>query len=261
MRLKMLGMQKNKKKKHSTRYPHLSSLIVEQISIYFNNYVPQEILSDIATNTFLTFFPRNQVNGQQYDDGVPAEEVNAIRALLQPENFKYEMHRRALENYLESLLEAVREPENDEYEYYDDEKRSIATMAKNGQLPTASPETEESLSEEDSNGHKRNLASMARSGMIGGKRNIQSLARQMNYGSGKRNIGSLMRNNMFPDSGKRNIGSVVRGYGKRNIGYMRNYGKRNVGTLARDWALPKFTGSKYMDGESTGTFHYKGHLI
>jgi hypothetical protein len=159
------------------------------------------------------------------------------------------MHRKSLENALENILESAREQNDfDEYEQYDeDEKRSIATLAKNGQLPTASPETDESLSEDD-NGHKRNLASMARSGMIGGKRNIQSLARQ--YSSGKRNIGSLMRNNMFPDSGKRNIGSIVRGYGgKRNVGYMRNaYGKRNVGTLARDWALPKFTGSKYMDG-------------
>lgn len=178
--------------------------------------------------------------------------MNAVlRALLQPENSKYEMHRKSLQNALENLLEASREPDFDEYEMYDeDEKRSIATLAKNGQLPTVgAPDADEALGEDD-NGHKRNLASMARSGMIGGKRNIQSLARQTNYGGGKRNIGSLMRNNMFPDSGKRNIGSIVKGYGKRNVGYMRNsYGKRNVGTLARDWALPKFTGSKYMDGK------------
>ena len=176
--------------------------------------------------------------------------MNAVlRALMQPENLKYEMHRKSLQNALENLMQ--REPDFDEYELYDeDEKRSIATLAKNGQLPTVgAPDADEALGEDD-NGHKRNLASMARSGMIGGKRNIQSLARQTNYGGGKRNIGSLMRNNMFPDSGKRNIGSIVKGYGKRNVGYMRNaYGKRNVGTLARDWALPKFTGSKYMDGE------------
>lgn len=197
-------------------------------------------------------FSRNQVNGQQYDDNVPAEELSAVlRALLQPENFKYEMHRKSLENALENMLEAARDSESDEYEQYDeDEKRSIATLAKNGQLPTVgSPDVDETLSEDD-NGHKRNLASMARSGMIGGKRNIQSLARQLNYGSGKRNIGAVMRNNMFPESGKRNLASIRNG--KRSIGYMRNtYGKRNVGTLARDWVLPKFTGSKYMDGELT----------
>lgn len=199
------------------------------------------------------FSSRNQVNGQQYDDSVPAEELNAVlRALLQRENMKYEMHRNSIMNDLDNLLESTRDSEYNEYDQYDeDEKRSIATLAKNGQLPTVgSPDIDESLSEDD-NGHKRNLASMARSGMIGGKRNVQSLARQMNFGGGKRNIGSLMRNNMFPDSGKRNLGSLVRnGYGKRNIGYMKNaYGKRNVGTLARDWALPKFTGSKYMDGK------------
>lgn len=51
----------------------------------------------------------------------------------------------------------------------------------------------------------------------------------------------MRANNMFPGSGqKRNVASMARN----------GYGKRNVGTLARDWALPKFsTGSKYMDGE------------
>jgi hypothetical protein len=202
------------------------------------------------------FFSRNQVNGQQYDDNTPAEELDAVvRALLQQENLKYEMHRQSLENKLQKIFQALREPEFEDYEqqYDEDEKRSIATLAKNGQLPTVgSPDIETESVSEDDNGHKRNLASMARSGMIGGgKRNIQSLARQMNFGGGKRNIGALMRNNMFPESGKRNLGSIVRGYGgKRNIGYMRNgYGKRNVGTLARDWVLPKFTGSKYMDGK------------
>lgn len=134
------------------------------------------------------------------------------------------------------MLAAAREP--DDYELFDDdEKRSIATLAKNGQLPSREPDTEmESLN--DDNGHKRNIASMARSGLIGGKRNIQALAKQWQYGNGKRNIGSIMRGNMFPGS-KRNIASMARN----------GFGKRNVGALARDWALPKFTGSKYMDGE------------
>lgn len=188
------------------------------------------------------FSSRNQVNGQQYsDDNVPAEELNAIvSALLQPGNFKYEMHRKSLENALENILAAARE--SDYYESFeDDEKRSIATLAKNGQLPSKEPETEmESISDDD-NGHKRNIASMARSGLIGGKRNVQSLARQWQYVNGKRNIGSIMRSNMFPGSGnKRNIASIR---GSR-------FGKRNVGTLARDWALPKYIGSKYMDGKS-----------
>lgn len=186
------------------------------------------------------FLSRIQVKGQQYsDENLPAEELNAVlRAILLPENYKYEMHRKSLENALENMLAAAREP--DDYELYeDDEKRSIATLAKNGQLPSREPDTEmESLS--DDNGHKRNIASMARSGLIGGKRNIQSLAKQWQYGNGKRNIGSIIRGNMFPgSSSKRNIASMARN----------GYGKRNVGALARDWSLPKYTGSKYMDGE------------
>lgn len=185
-------------------------------------------------------FPsRKQVNGQYSDENVSAEELNAVlRSIYQPENFKYEMHRRALENALEGLLEAARE--SDYYEQYDeDEKRSIATLAKNGQLPSKEPDTEMDSLGDDDNGHKRNIASMARSGLIGGKRNIQALARQWQFANGKRNLGSVMRTNMFPGSGKRNMASMARA----------GYGKRNVGTLARDWALPKFSGAKYMDGK------------
>lgn len=174
-----------------------------------------------------------------------------LRALLQPENYKYEMHRKSLENALENMLAAARE--SDYYEQFEeDDKRSIATLAKNGQLPSREPDTEMESLNEDDNGHKRNIASMARSGLIGGKRNIQSLARQWQYVNGKRNIGSIMRTNMFPGSGqKRNVASMARN----------GYGKRNVGTLARDWALPKFsTGSKYMDGEFA-TFSYLSPLF
>jgi hypothetical protein len=153
------------------------------------------------------------------------------------------MHRKALENAFENLMQ-------DYYGYEtsqdSDEKRSIATLAKNGQLPASKeqPDVDEEIIEEDDNGHKRNLASMARSGMIsGGKRNIQSLARQWQYVNGKRNIGSLMRNNNML-TGKRNIASLAKNYGGYN-------GKRNVGALARDWSLPtRFSGSKYMDGKN-----------
>jgi hypothetical protein len=134
---------------------------------------------------------------------------------------------------IKELLEVVEQEMDIDDE--EDQKRSIATLAKNGQLPSREPDTDINDNEQ-----KRNIASMARSGMIGGKRNIQSLARQMQYASGKRNIGSLMRNNMFPDSGKRNIASLARS----------GFGKRNVGTLARDYALPKFNNLKYFDGNS-----------
>lgn len=179
-----------------------------------------------------------QVNGQHYSDdsGVSTEDLDVVwRDLINSENLKYEMHKNALENVLQKILAAR---ESDYYESLDDDdenvitRRSIAMMAKNGQLPSKQPDTEMG---EDDNGHKRNLASMARSGLLGGKRNIQSIARKWNYVNGKRNIGSIKQ--QFP--GKRNMASLAR-----------NFGKRNVGALARDWALPKITQeSKYMDGQ------------
>lgn len=147
-----------------------------------------------------------------------------------------------LENAFANLLNAYATArDNDYYEpIEEDEKRSIATLAKNGQLPSREPEADIDSISEDENGHKRNIASMARSGMMGGKRNIASLARQWQYTNGKRNIGSLMRNNMFPGtSGKRNLASLARS----------GFGKRNIGTLARDWTLPKISGAKFADGE------------
>lgn len=160
------------------------------------------------------------------DPNLPAEELNEIvDAILDPENFKYEMHRKALENALENILASTRDSD---YLFDDEDKRSIATLAKNGQLPSKEPETEMESLNSDENGHKRNIASMARGGLIGGKRNIQSLARSQ-YGNGKRNIGSVFRGNMFPVSSA--------------------YGKRNVNALARDWALPKFPGLKKFNGK------------
>lgn len=153
------------------------------------------------------------------------------------ENAKYPMHRQALENALTNVLRLYY---NDDYDSLDeDEKRSIATLAKNGQLPSREPDTDMEALGEDDNGHKRNIGSLARSGMMGGKRNIGSVARQWQYTGGKRNIGSLMRNNNMFAGGKRNIAALARS----------GFGKRNVGTLARDFALPKFNGAKYtFDG-------------
>lgn len=185
------------------------------------------------------FTSRKQVKGQYSNaDDTIEDEINAIERAL-AENSKYEMHRRALEKIFGGLLNSYARDADYYEQAEDDEKRSIATLAKNGQLPSREPDTEMDSIGEDDNGHKRNIASMARTGMIGGKRNIQSIARQLQYSNGKRNIGSLMRNNMFPGSGKRNIASLARS----------GFGKRNVGTLARDWVLPKLnSGLKYADG-------------
>lgn len=121
-------------------------------------------------------------------------------------------------------------------------KRSIATLAKNGQLPSREPDTDESNSDNQWMNEKRNIGSLVRSGLMAGsgKRNIGSLARSYELPSfGKRNLASIVRASARPGSGgssaKRNIAALARG----NI--LPLYGgeyKRNVGALARDWSLP-----------------------
>ncbi|XP_053610969.1 neuropeptide-like precursor 1 [Plodia interpunctella] len=88
-------------------------------------------------------------------------------------------------------------------------KRSISTLAKNGQLPTfRSPydETDKQEQDDDESHEKRNIASIARLRSYAAmKRNIQALARdgyragrgQYNQPNDKRNLASLARNGMI----------------------------------------------------------------
>ncbi|CAG4955936.1 unnamed protein product [Parnassius apollo] len=87
-------------------------------------------------------------------------------------------------------------------------KRSISTLAKNGQLPTfRSPNGEADKTEEDDDEvhDKRNIASIARLRSYSAKRNIQALARDgyrvgrghYNQPNDKRNIASMARNGMI----------------------------------------------------------------
>ncbi|XP_040164232.1 neuropeptide-like 1 isoform X2 [Anopheles arabiensis] len=116
-------------------------------------------------------------------------------------------------------------------------KRSLATLAKNGQLPSRDTESEDTTPDGEWNEDKRNVASALQSGyMLNGKRNIASLARKYEL-PGKRNIQSLLRTGMLPSiAPKRNIQSLAR----ENVltGYGSIY-KRNIQTLVRDWSLPK----------------------
>lgn len=118
----------------------------------------------------------------------------------------------------------------------DDIKRSIATLAKNGQLPSKEPETDETPASQWTM-EKRNIGALARSGLLGGKRNIASLARNYDFSPyGKRNLASLVRMGMNPSyTPKRNIASLAR---SNLIPYFAET-KKNVGALARDWSLPK----------------------
>ncbi|GBP31894.1 Neuropeptide-like 1 [Eumeta japonica] len=94
-------------------------------------------------------------------------------------------------------------------------KRSISTLAKNGQLPTfRSPYDDTDKHEEEDDGHdKRNLASIARMRSYAVmKRNIQALARdgyrggrQSSQQNNKRNIASLARSGFIHKRGDSNI--------------------------------------------------------
>lgn len=116
-------------------------------------------------------------------------------------------------------------------------KRSIATLAKNGQLPSREPDTDDSATGQQWMNEKRNIGALARS-QSAGKRNIGSLARSYELPSyGKRNLASIVRSSMRPgavSSYKRNMASLARG----NILPLYGEPKRNVGALARDWSLP-----------------------
>lgn len=104
----------------------------------------------------------------------------------------------------------------------DDIKRSIATLAKNGQLPSREPETED-LGETQWNDYKRNIGSLARSGHIA---------------AGKRNIAALARDFELPANGKRNLPSILRLGGNSNG--QQQQPKRNVAALARGNFYPYY---------------------
>uniref|UniRef100_A0A182PSC5 Neuropeptide-like 1 n=1 Tax=Anopheles epiroticus TaxID=199890 RepID=A0A182PSC5_9DIPT len=129
-------------------------------------------------------------------------------------------------------------------------KRSLATLAKNGQLPSRDTESEDTTPEGDWSEDKRNVVSAFKSGyMPNGKRNIASLARKYEL-PGKRNIQSLLRTGMLPSiAPKRNIQSLARenalaGYGSVD--------KRNIQTLVRDWNLPQQHNKLSESTSSTG---------
>ncbi|XP_011698042.1 PREDICTED: uncharacterized protein LOC105455990 isoform X2 [Wasmannia auropunctata] len=164
------------------------------------------------------------------------------------------------------------------------EKRSVATLAKNGDLPVTTHEREDD--DEDDDEKRSILSSDNVDELINGrvltdddnrrralgiydylaeldpevaeypldKRNVGSLARDFALPTGRRHIGSVARDYGFP-SGKRNIGSLARQStlplgGKRNVASLARdsmlpqTGKRNVAALARDSALPY--GKRYL---------------
>lgn len=110
----------------------------------------------------------------------------------------------------------------------EDLKRSIANLAKNGQLPLQNDE-------------KRGIESLARNGELHRKRELQEFLDSL---YDKRNIGSLARNYNFPSYGKRFVGSLARNGDLNRF----NPDKRNIASLARDGT--KMTGKRLDDTNS-----------
>lgn len=109
-------------------------------------------------------------------------------------------------------------------------KRSLANLAKNGQLPSRENYDDQTIG--PWNNDKRNIGSIARGG--------GSL-------SGKRNVGALARDFLLPQNGKRNLPSILRSGGGSSTSSThgpQHQPKRNVGTLARDNLLPYYHQSR-----------------
>lgn len=117
-------------------------------------------------------------------------------------------------------------------------KRSIATLAKNDQMPFREYDDEEA----DPWNSKRNIGSVARGGLL----------------SGKRNVGALARDYVLPTSnGKRNLPSILRSGGGGGSSTSSTHGpqqpKRNVATLARDNLFPYYHQNKNEKRDVTAT--------
>nr|NP_001137760.1 Neuropeptide-like precursor 1, isoform C [Drosophila melanogaster]ACL83213.1 Neuropeptide-like precursor 1, isoform C [Drosophila melanogaster] len=190
----------------------------------------------------------------------PCEMESLINQLMSPSP-EYQLHASALRNQLKNLLRerqlAVGEeqPLGEYPDYLEEDKRSVAalaaqgllnapkrslaTLAKNGQLPTAEPG--EDYGDADSgepSEQKRYIGSLARAGglMTYGKRNVGTLARdfQLPIPNGKRNIATMARLQSAPSTHrdpKRNVAAVAR-YNSQH-GHIQRAGaeKRNLGAL------------------------------
>lgn len=196
------------------------------------------------------------VQPQNTDDGTisPCELETIINQLTNPSP-EYQLHVSALRSQLKNLIRSSQTPTTndlnlDDYDFTEEDKRSIAslasvgqgymnrpympkrslaTLAKNGQLPT--PEPDEADHQTNRWQNKRYLGSLARGGgmrfLNGGKRNIGALARDYQLPSnGKRNLATLARLGLL-GSPKRNMASLAR----YNSGFRGAAEKRNLGAL------------------------------
>ncbi|XP_012347316.1 neuropeptide-like 1 isoform X2 [Apis florea] len=140
------------------------------------------------------------------------------------------------------------------------QKRSIATLAKNDDLPIS---LHDRMAENEDDEEKRAVISsdhsILRDYLPSNGRSDEQVLRD--FSMEKRNVGTLARDFALPP-GRRNIASLIRDYdqgrenrvsfpGKRNVASLartytlpQNGGKRNVGSVAREYGLPY--GKRYV---------------
>ncbi|KAK0179013.1 hypothetical protein PV327_007840 [Microctonus hyperodae] len=163
---------------------------------------------------------------------------------------------RAYLSAIERAHKMVEDPERVDILPFESEKRSIATLAKNGDLPISlhdrnqdGDEDEEKRSEISLSPEELLKTYIGRAGeqtgksaeeiindytLPNGELDIESLS--TDFQSSKRNVGALARDYALP-SGRRNVASSI------SHDYSLPYGKRNIAALARDRMLPNI-GSK-----------------
>ncbi|XP_011179390.2 neuropeptide-like 1 isoform X2 [Zeugodacus cucurbitae] len=165
----------------------------------------------------------------------PYDLDSLINQLVYP-NPVYQLHASALRSQLRNLLRerqlaadtAAAANENEQaynaaapdYDYIDEDKRSVASLAAQGMLHP-----------------KRSLATLAKNGQLPSLPDPED-AEPTAPNEDKRYVGALARSGGFATYGKRNIGTLARDY------QLPQNGKRNLATLARLGLLTKGDGSK-----------------
>ncbi|XP_017839886.1 neuropeptide-like 1 isoform X2 [Drosophila busckii] len=184
------------------------------------------------------------VNASAEAELTPCEVESLINQLMNPSP-EYQLHASALRNQLKNLLQerqlAVGEeqPLGEYADYIDEDKRSVAalaaqgllnapkrslaTLAKNGQLPTVDPGMGSDSSSGEPSEQKRYIGALARGGglMSFGKRNLATLARLQSAPTShreqpKRNVAAVARYNSQQHQNQRNAAE------KRNLGALKS---------------------------------------
>ncbi|XP_036334701.1 neuropeptide-like 1, partial [Rhagoletis pomonella] len=144
--------------------------------------------------------------------------------LNQASALRSQLHNLLRERQLEDAAAAATEQASNvaapDYDYFDEDKRSLAALAAQGLLHP-----------------KRSLATLAKNGQLPSLPDPDDVEPTV-QNEDKRYVGALARSGGFATYGKRNIGTLARDY------QLPQNGKRNLATLARLGLLSKSEGNK-----------------